>query len=137
MDLTSAFSEINWLSVILSTLAAFVLGSLWYSPVLFGRVWQREINLSDEEIKRANMAVIFGVSFVFSFIAALTLEMFIGKEADAAFGFTAGFLVGFAWVATSIGTNYLFARKSFRLFLIDAGYFLVFFSVMGLILGIM
>ena len=137
MNLEAAFANINWLSVILASISAFVIGSLWYSPILFGKVWQREIRLGDEDIKSANMALIFGTSFVLTFIASIVLEMFIGKEATASYGLIAGFLVGFAWVATSIGTNYLFARKSFKLYLIDAGYFVVFFPVMGLILGAM
>jgi hypothetical protein len=135
MDLQTALSNINWLSVIVATIAAFILGSLWYSPVLFGKVWQKELGLSDEKIKNANMAVIFGTSFVLEFIAALVLEMFLGPDANVVTGIIAGALVGIAWIATAIGTNYLFARKSFRLFLIDSGYFVVFFIVMGGILG--
>jgi hypothetical protein len=135
MDLQTALSNINWLSVIVATIAAFILGSLWYSPVLFGKVWQKELGLSDEKIKNANMAVIFGTSFVLEFIAALVLEMFLGPDANVVTGIISGALVGIAWIATAIGTNYLFARKSFRLFLIDSGYFVVFFIVMGGILG--
>lgn len=135
MDLQTALSNINWLSVIVATIVAFILGSLWYSPVLFGKVWQKELGLSDEKIKNANMAVIFGTSFVLEFIAALVLEMFLGPDANVVTGIISGALVGIAWIATAIGTNYLFARKSFRLFLIDSGYFVVFFIVMGGILG--
>ena len=82
MDLQTALSNINWLSVIVATIAAFILGSLWYSPVLFGKVWQKELGLSDEKIKNANMAVIFGTSFVLEFIAALFLICFLGPEAN-------------------------------------------------------
>ena len=135
MDLQTAFSNINWLSVIVATVAAFIIGALWYSSVLFGKVWQKELGLSDEKIKNANMPVIFGTSFVLEFIAAFVLEMFIGSEANVTTGIIAGALVGIAWVATAIGTNYLFARKSFRLFLIDSGYFVLLFIVMGGILG--
>ena len=137
MDFGSAFLEINWLSVVLAALSAFAIGSLWYSPVLFGKAWQKEIKLRDSDIKNANMPLIFGSSFVLNLIAALVLAMFIGKEATAGFGAIAGFLVGIAWVATSIGINYLFARKSLKLYFIDAGYFVLFFPVMGLILGAM
>ena len=136
MDLGTAFSDINWFSVILAALSAFAIGSLWYSPLLFGKFWQKEIKLSDEDIKDANMPLIFGSSFVLNVIAALVLDMFIGKEATAGFGAIAGFLVGIAWVATSLGINYLFARKTLKLYFIDAGYFVVFFPVMGLILGL-
>ncbi len=135
MDLQSAFNNINWLSVIMASLAAFVIGALWYSPILFGKAWQKELKLKDEDIKNANMPLIFGMSFIFMFIAAFVMDMFIGKEATLVSGIAAGTLVGVAWIATSIGITYLFARKSFRLIFIDSGYFVVYFIVMGAILG--
>ena len=134
MDLSSAFNQINWLSVIASALAAFALGSLWYS-VLFGKTWQKLIKLSDEDMKSANMPLIFGTTFILNVIGAFVLDMFIGKDATLMTGLMAGLLVSLAWVATSLGINYLFARKSFTLYLIDAGYYVVFFAVMGIILG--
>ncbi len=135
MDLATAFAEINWLSVIVATLAAFGLGSLWYSPVLVGKAWQTEVKLSDEDIKDANMPMIFGGAFFLNFIAAIVLDMFLGKEATLTFGFIAGLLVALAWISTALGINYLFTRKSFKLFLIDAGYFLIYYAIMGTILG--
>ncbi len=135
MDLSTSFAEINWLSVIVATLAAFAIGGLWYSPVLFSKAWQRENKLSDQEIKGANMALIFGSSFLLNFISAVVLELFLGRQADVLTGLLAGLFVGLGWVATSLGTTYLFARKSLNLFIIDAGYFIVYFAVMGIILG--
>ncbi len=135
MDLSTAFAQINWWSVLVATLAAFLIGSLWYSPVLFGKTWQKELKLSDEEIKNANMFRIMGLAFVLNGVAAVVLDMFIGPDAGFAAGAMAGLLIGLAWVATAFGVNYLFARKTFRLYLIDAGYFVLFFPVMGGILG--
>ena len=136
MDLTIQFSEINWLSVIVATLAAFGIGGLWYSPLLFAKVWQKELNLSDDSIKNANMGMIFGMAFILNFIAAIVLDMFIGKDATLISGMLKGLLVSIAWITTALGINYLFARKSFKLFLIDSGYFVTFFIVMGAILGV-
>ena len=40
-----------------------------------------------------------------------------------------------SFVATSIGVNYLFARKSLKLFLIDGGYWTVVYTAMGAVFG--
>lgn len=135
MDITTAFSNINWLSVIVASLAAFAIGSVWYSPVMFSKTWQKESNLTDYDLKNASMPVIFGAAFVLMFISAVILDMFIGKDGTAFSGLVAGLLVGIGWIATALGVNYLFGRKSITLFLIDAGYFVVFFAAMGVILG--
>jgi len=46
-----------------------------------------------------------------------------------------GFLAGFGWVATFVGTHYLFERRSLTLFLINAGYSIVALTVMGTIIA--
>ncbi len=135
MDLSAALLSVNWLSVIVATLAAFAIGSLWYSSLLFGNTWSKELKLSKEDIQGANMTLIFGITFVLNFIGAVVLDMFIGRDSTLMNGLFAGLIVSLAWITTALGTNYLFARKTFRLFLIDAGYFVVFFAVMGIILG--
>ena len=90
MNLTNHFSDINWLSVIVATISAFAIGSLWYSPVLFSKIWQKEVKLSDEDMKTASMPVIFGSTFVLQFIAAVVLDMYLTPYANLAAGIKAG-----------------------------------------------
>ena len=135
MELTLKFSEINWLSVVVAAVAAFAIGGLWYSPILFSRIWQRELNLKDEDIRNSNMPLIFGLTFILNLVGALTLDAVLGPDATMSGGLALGLLVSIAWISTALGINYLFARKSIKLFLIDAGYFVVFYAVMGIILG--
>lgn len=128
--------DVNWLAVFLAALSAFVLGGLWYGP-LFGKSWQTLQGLSDEQMKNASMALIFGGSFALSLLAAFVFAMFLGREQSIAFTTAAGFGAGFAWVAASLGIHYLFARKPFKLWLIDGGYSTLQFTLYGLILGLM
>ncbi|GAB4160087.1 MAG: hypothetical protein Fur003_3760 [Candidatus Dojkabacteria bacterium] len=68
---------------------------------------------------------------------AFNLAAFIGKEADWSFGLMAGLAAGLGWVALAFGVNYMFEGKSFKLWLINAGYNTVVFALMGLIIGAM
>ena len=128
--------QVNFLAIIAAAIAAFVLGGLWYSPVLFGKAWQREVGLSDEELKRGNMARIFGLSLVLSLVAAFVFAMFLGPRPPMQLGVGAGFSAGLCWVASSFGINYLFARRSLKLFLIDGGYHTLQFTAIGVILAL-
>lgn len=128
--------EVNYFAIVAAALAAFVLGGLWYSPVLFGKTWQREVGLSDEELKRGNMARIFGTSLILSLIASWVFALFLGPRPPMSLGLGAGFAAGLCWVASSFGMNYLFARRSFKLFLIDGGFHTLQFTVIGLILAL-
>ena len=128
--------EFNIWAVLTAAATSFVLGGLWYSPALFGKAWQREVGLSDEQLAAGNMALIFGVSFVLSLAAALVFGMFLGPRPPLALGLGAGFSAGLCWVGASFGTNYLFERKSLELFLINAAYHTLQFTLIGLILAL-
>ena len=93
MDLSSAFININWLSVLTAALSSFLLGGLWYGP-LFGRIWMNENNFSEEDLKKRSMTKTFGLSIVLAIIAAFILDMFIGHKADLITGFFGGFFAG-------------------------------------------
>jgi len=128
-------ANVNWLAIIAATLSSFVVGSLWYSPVMFAKVWMKEAGITEEQTKKANMFKIFGISLVLAFIIATNMAFFFGGEVDFTMGLFYGFLTGFGWVAMAMGTIYLFEQKSLKLWLINAGYQTVTFTVMGGILG--
>ena len=126
----------NYLAILTATVSTFLLGGLWYSPVLFGTPWMKEMGLDPEKRQdKGNFGRILGLSFLLEFIMALSLAAFIGPKASLAFGAFAGAAAGFGWVGLSFGVTYLFERKSLRLFLINAGYHGVAFTIMGAILG--
>lgn len=129
--------EINWIAVVVAAVASFVLGGLWYSPLLFGKAWQREAGLTDEQLKQGNMARIFGLSFVLALLAAWNFANFLGPRPSLALGLGAGASAGLLWVAGSFGINYLFERRSFKLFAINGGYHTVQFTLFGLVLSLM
>lgn len=131
----NSFQTLNWIAISASTLLSFIVGSLWYSPILFGKLWQKEAGISDDKLKTGNMGIIFGGAFILIFVSMFNLAMFLGPKADLSFGMMAGFLTGFGWVATSIGVLYLFERRSIKLFFINAGYHIICFTASGAILG--
>lgn len=134
MDLGTALMNINWLSVLVAGISAFLVGGIWYGPLL-GKAWMTEFGFTEDDLKQRNLLRTFGLSLVLAILAALILDMFIGKDADMAFGGIAGFMAGFGWVASLLGIIYLFEMRSLKAFLINAGYCVIALTVMGLILG--
>ncbi len=134
MDLISLFTEINWLAVAAVTILSFILGALWHS-VLFKKGWSEDSNSIYNSENHGNPAKIFGLAGLAHLVAVIALALFIGSSSTAVEGLLKGFLVSIVWVSTSIGVTYLFVGRTFRLFLIDAGFYVVFLSLAGLILG--
>lgn len=127
---------INWLAVIAAALSTFILGGLWYSPVLFGKVWMKENHFSSENPPGRSLIRIFIYSFIWALVMSLDLAVYLNDQnTNAVWGAAAGFLAGFGWVAMSIFIIGLFERKSTRYMLINAGYMILSFVLMGLIIG--
>ena len=132
----NAFQNLNWLAIIVAAASAFVLGSLWYSPLMFVKRWMKETGITPESAKNVNMVKLFGLSFLLSLIASFFLAMFIGPGAGAVFGALAGFMAGIGWVFTFMGISYLFEARSMAHFLINALYSVASLTIMGLIIGL-
>lgn len=128
--------EISWLAVLLSALVTFFVGGIWYGP-LFLKSWQKEAGVTDDAMKARHPAYVFGGAFLLNLFAAYILGHVLATYGNPpakvdimiAFGVAAGFIV------TAFGVNYLFAGKSLKLFAIDAGYWIVTYSLMGVIFG--
>jgi len=130
--------EVNWIAIVVAALAGFLVGGIWYGPVM-GKKWMGAVGLSEEQIKQGNMGLIYGGAFAFSLLASWTLahtfasyaaygaELGVVAKVMTAFGAALGFIV------PAIGTNYLFSQKSRALFFIDASYWLLFYIAMGLV----
>ena len=124
--------EISWIAVIAATIVAFVVGGLWYGP-LFLKPWQREAGISDADMQRRHPAKVFG--------GAILLQLFAAYFMGHVFATYGGLSVistiltaqgiALAFIVTALGVNYLFAGRSLKLFLIDAGYYLVTYTLMG------
>jgi hypothetical protein len=130
------FSTLNWLAIIVAAVSSFVIGSLWYSPLMFQRPWMKANSFTEESLQGGNMAKIFGLAFILMFLASFSLAMYLGEGAGAGFGAAAGFMAGAFWVMAFVGVHYLFERKPFALFLINGFYSTVALTVMGLIIGV-
>ena len=135
MNLCTSFSEINWLAVAVITVLSFMLGAFWHS-VLFNKAWKEDSGSAYNSENRGNPGILFGLAGVSHLIAVIALALLIGHNSTALCGLLYGLTVSIAWVSTSIGVTYLFVGRPFRLFLIDAGFYVVFYSIAGLILAI-
>ena len=122
----------NWLAVIVATAAFFAVGALWYT-VLFGKAWLREVGIPEEQLKSgANMPLIFGTCFVLEFIVCLTVGHmfdFLEPSDRSKMMIAVGLALGVMMPAT--GINYLYQRKSLKLFLIDSGHFVAGMAAVG------
>ena len=110
------FANLDWLAVAAGTIAAFGLGMIWFSPVMFGKAWAK----GSHDLQPpgtppvAAMAVQLTGTFVLALIVGLSATIEALNVAILAILSVALFVAGMD----------LFSQKSAPAVLIDAGYIL-------------
>jgi hypothetical protein len=128
------FHTLNVWAIVAASISAFLIGGLWYSPVLLGAAWKRANGFSADPAPAGAKG--FLIAFLLSLVMAINLAMFLNAPGTTlAFGAAAGFLAGAGWVAVGIGIVAVFEHRSWKYVLINGGYLTVALTVMGVILG--
>jgi hypothetical protein len=134
---SSIFAQINWLAVLVATIAWFLIGAIWYST-LFQKQWvaYHNINITDPELKKGT-GMIFFISFVLMFVAVMGMAILIEMMGITSFkgGLKLGLLTGVCFSMTAISITYLYLKKPLGLHFIDGLYHLVGMVIAGIILS--
>jgi hypothetical protein len=138
--------HLNYLAILASMAAYFVLGFLWYGPI-FGKTWLAEMKKPSDckpepgAMRKSFTLMIIG-SFLTMFVLSCTVLVWrpsfwnVGEDGpNAAYGFFAAI---FSWIGFYVPVllgQVGWEGKSWKLFFINAGYYLVGLQIGGLILS--
>lgn len=130
--------SINYVAVLIAAIAQMVVGSLWYSPMLFGKTWMKAAGKTEKDIKESNKAQLYTVSFIGALIMAFVLAHVVVLAAAITIldGIATGFWMWLGFVFTTSLINGIFESKPLRLYLVDNGYHLVSLALMGVVLAL-
>jgi hypothetical protein len=67
--------EMNFIAILVAASTTLVVGSIWYSPILFGKAWMKETGLTEVDLKKGSMLKIFGLTSIFSVFFAMILQV--------------------------------------------------------------
>lgn len=129
--------DVNWWGVVAGVVVSMVLGFVWYSMPVFGKMWSKEIGKSEKELQEGGGATMYIQAIVVAAILAYVMTHFVSYAgaSDAMEGATVGFWAWLGFSATSAYVTGLFEGKSVRLFAINSGYHLVEFLIIGAIIA--
>jgi len=130
--------QVNFLAVLVAAIAYFVIGGLWYSPLLFARPWMAALGVTEDELKKSSPVPGYVVSLIGAFLAAFVMAMFIEWTDTRTLqsGLTTSFFIWLGFVATTTAPPYFFEDRPKGVYVIYAGYTFVGFLVMGTILAL-
>ena len=130
---------INYWAVLLSAFAAMIIGSLWYSPMLFGGIWMKLSGIKMKNARKAKkkgMGKAYFLAFIGALIMACVLAHFLKYVGATGIG-DALQLASWIWLGfiapIQLGIV-LWEGKPVKLYLINTLYYLVVFIVMSIVL---
>jgi surface polysaccharide O-acyltransferase-like enzyme len=134
-------ADVNIIAVIIAAVAATVIGALWYSPLMFARAWMDANGYTEariQEMKRTHspnraIAVSFVCYLALAYVLAVLIDRIGATDWDEAVGVALLVWLGFAATLGLVAN--MFSDRSLSAYVIDASYQLVFFVVMGAIIG--
>ncbi len=129
-------ADINYWAVLVAGVVSMAIGAVWYN--VFSSAWLKEVGLTKKQVQGSGSPTPYVISFLAELLVACMTAyvfFFIYPDGGALEGAWTGFLMWIGFAATVTAINYAYQMKRFRLFAIDAGYSLVFFTVGGAIIG--
>jgi len=125
-------------SILIAAAAMWLIGAAWYSPALFAQAWAREAGINPEQKPDGKtMMRMFGGSYLLMVLGAAVLDCILTNWTPGqsfSHGLGVGFLCGVLG-GVFTGINYIYEYRGLKLFFINAGYYLVGFCTMGLVLS--
>lgn len=140
-----SFTDINWLAVIVASLASFVIGWIWFSPKVFFDRWWRAMGRDPKDMGTMEggmpMALMFGLVIIAILVQATVLAGVIalsrsaGNEVGLIGGALLGLLLGAGIAAAASISHRMFAGSSLKVWAIEVGQDIVCLAVMGAVIG--
>lgn len=133
--------KIKYPAVIVATLVHYILGGLWYSPLLFGNKFLEIIGWTPqqvEQIQAKGSVKELAIAFVTSLVLVYILAHFVQytKATTAMAGVQTAFWIWLGFIATTQLATVIFEQRPLGLYLINIGYQLVGCSLAAVILAL-
>ncbi len=127
----------NWLAVLVSALAFFAIGWVWYGP-LFSKPWASGMGYDGSGSDMSMPPMMLVMSFLMSFFLATALASILGTAGVTETGaaIQAAFMLWLGLIATTYTLNQVYDNRPWRVWAINIGYHLVGMLVMALILTV-
>jgi hypothetical protein len=129
-------TELNYLAIIVATIVYFMLGAVWYSPLMFGKSWASMQNIKMDD--KSRLPIMLSITFVLNIIVSVAMMLLVKITFinELLGGLKLGLLAGVGFSATTIGITFLYESRPFKIYLIDAGYHIAGIVIVGGILSV-
>lgn len=130
--------EVTFFPILAAGIVSLVIGLVWYHPRVFGGAWTRLSNLSPEAVEKGKkrMPITLPIALIASMLAAYVMNYFgiAWGVYDVIGAIELGLWCWIGFVAPTMLGMVLWEQKPLRYYFVVAGYWLVSFIAMAIVL---
>jgi len=119
-QLANLHIECECTRILVATFSGFILGGLWYSPMLFMKHWKKESGNPNIGEESGHSPWVFVFALIMNLMTAFALDHFLPDNASMQEAIRTSLMIAIFFVFSAFGTTYAFSDKSMLLLLIDS-----------------
>lgn len=118
--------QTNYLAIIVSAVVYFVIGALWYSPLLFAKPWMKNVGRTEEQL-RSGSKIVYLYTLIAELVICFVLAFIIWVlgTPTCLSAIKVGLFFSLGFTTTIIAINNWYGQRGTKLTLIDSGYHIV------------
>jgi len=130
---------VNYWAVLVATIAAYAVGAIWYSPILFSKTWSVELKRAPGQMVSSGFTPT--AAMILEFVATLVMTYVLAhfivlvNANTVALALQLGFWAWLGFIAMYSLSGVWFEGRSWKLFVINVGHRLIAILVACAILG--
>jgi len=130
-DFFSSLGDLDWLAIIVGTVAMYVFGAIWYGPLL-GKVWAKGHGVQGMANGAMPSPTQLTLGFVTTFVLNVGVAYFIPalhvahqQPSDIQTLLVSSFMLGVFVAAMALAANQIYLKKPWSVWFVDAGYLFI------------
>jgi len=133
--------QLNWLAVIVGTIIYFAIGAVWFTPMLFGRPWQRALGWDPAQTAPQMSPLTYAVPAILYLASAIATAMLAAATGSTTLGsgLVLGLVVGVGYALVINANDAIFdpnKRQPLTWFVITGAYNLLGLLIVAVLVSI-
>lgn len=134
------FTDLNFWAILVSGAVFWIIGGVWYAAI-FSKPWQEVLGFNAlDEAGKAKLQKDFPKALLVHFVSGLLTSFVMAHLTRMDNSFVGGMITGFwMWLAFAFTIHWIslmFEKRPTQVFLINNGFYLIAFAVIGGILAV-
>lgn len=128
----------NFWPLLIGAISNMIIGALWYSPILFGKVWMKLAGITEADIEKENSSKSMLLGLIPSILSVFFLYLMLAISNANSFleALSIGTIASVGFAGMTLLNNVIFEKRPFKLFLLNVGYAFVAWNIAAIIITI-